>query len=504
MSRSHTHVFKLNEGKDLRTGLLPQKGKKPHKIPNSDKLCLTEHETLIVYEAINNDQILISENFAVPSSKLINPISCSNQMMETYDPLPIDEELIVEHDNYWTVAHYTNTTEDMVTDYHVDTWLPSNKINTDSMDSWSVLSDHPVYKQHVNSSPEQLQVLPHNIPAKKHWYWDEHDQDSFKLGDDTPAEYLQANPSVTPSLLVSHVFNECTDLSTTYLGKKDISITDVFFANCEFPITKHCHAWGQIGNDTQVCILLDTGASKSYLSKDYYLAHPHLHKLPKFVSVTKGIKVGNGEVVSTLFVIPLIVAIGEHVFEVYTLVSDINGAPPLVLGVKNMVELEGDISCRLFKFKFTNRSLPFFPIENYNIPPGDKRLIKLHVPFVEELSGMAILRLRDGMKNSHLKLKLIRNKGHFYVKNVSDTDYLRLPRKKALGIVDIRSLGYYYADNCCYNTYFRATSVPSAPGLVHEHVEPQPKDKHSNSDPCLLYTSPSPRDGLLSRMPSSA
>ena len=26
----------------------------------------------------------------------------------------------------------------------------------------------------------------------------------------------------------------------------------------------------------------------------------------------------------------------------------------------------------------------------------------------------------------------------------------------------------------------------------------------ANSDVCLLYTSPSPRDGLLSRMPSSA
>ena len=26
----------------------------------------------------------------------------------------------------------------------------------------------------------------------------------------------------------------------------------------------------------------------------------------------------------------------------------------------------------------------------------------------------------------------------------------------------------------------------------------------SHQDPCLLYTSPSPRDGLLSRMPSSA
>ena len=30
-------------------------------------------------------------------------------------------------------------------------------------------------------------------------------------------------------------------------------------------------------------------------------------------------------------------------------------------------------------------------------------------------------------------------------------------------------------------------------------------NSHSNNDiPCLLYTSPSPRDGLLSRMPSSA
>ena len=27
---------------------------------------------------------------------------------------------------------------------------------------------------------------------------------------------------------------------------------------------------------------------------------------------------------------------------------------------------------------------------------------------------------------------------------------------------------------------------------------------NSNVNPCLLYTSPSPRDGLLSRMPSSA
>ena len=37
-----------------------------------------------------------------------------------------------------------------------------------------------------------------------------------------------------------------------------------------------------------------------------------------------------------------------------------------------------------------------------------------------------------------------------------------------------------------------------------ETVDPQPiKDGHVRIA-CLLYTSPSPRDGLLSRMPSSA
>ena len=41
-----------------------------------------------------------------------------------------------------------------------------------------------------------------------------------------------------------------------------------------------------------------------------------------------------------------------------------------------------------------------------------------------------------------------------------------------------------------------------------EPVEPKPEETtipHKEEDQtCLLYTSPSPRDGLLSRMPSSA
>ena len=43
-----------------------------------------------------------------------------------------------------------------------------------------------------------------------------------------------------------------------------------------------------------------------------------------------------------------------------------------------------------------------------------------------------------------------------------------------------------------------AAAFPKATVYVHE------KGARHLVDPCLLYTSPSPRDGLLSRMPSSA
>ena len=48
-------------------------------------------------------------------------------------------------------------------------------------------------------------------------------------------------------------------------------------------------------------ILLDSGASKSYMSKGFYMRHSHLHKYPKFNSTIRNLQVGNGELVAALF-----------------------------------------------------------------------------------------------------------------------------------------------------------------------------------------------------------
>ena len=49
----------------------------------------------------------------------------------------------------------------------------------------------------------------------------------------------------------------------------------------------------------------------------------------------------NGQFVSVLFITSIIIDIHEYKFEIYTLVLEIHKNVDLVLGIKNMYELEG-------------------------------------------------------------------------------------------------------------------------------------------------------------------
>ena len=53
---------------------------------------------------------------------------------------------------------------------------------------------------------------------------------------------------------------------------------------------------------------------------------------------------GNGQFVSVLFIIPVIVDIQGHRFEIYTLVSEIHENIDRVSGIKNVFKLEGVIN----------------------------------------------------------------------------------------------------------------------------------------------------------------
>ena len=131
-----------------------------------------------------------------------------------------------------------------------------------------------------------------------------------------------------------------------------------------------------------------------------------LHSLPKFDSRTQRIQVGNGQCVSVLFIIPVIVDIHRYRLEIYTLVSEIHENVDLVLGIKNVFELEGKINLRDCCFKFLNRSVPIFPEEEVILKPCKQKLVKVKAPFIDEISGMAIIKILDGGAYSTLLIKI--------------------------------------------------------------------------------------------------
>ena len=74
----------------------------------------------------------------------------------------------------------------------------------------------------------------------------------------------------------------------------------------------------------------------------------------------------------------------------------------------------------------------------------EQKLIKVKAPFVDEISGMATIKIIDGGTYSTLliKLKFTHNKVILDVTNTGK-DTMILRPEEMIGIVDIRSLGYY-------------------------------------------------------------
>ena len=65
---------------------------------------------------------------------------------------------------------------------------------------------------------------------------------------------------------------------------------DIMKVEESFPISEQGFDIGKVLNGEECQILLDTGASKSYMSKSYYLRCKALHGLPKFASKHRGFK----------------------------------------------------------------------------------------------------------------------------------------------------------------------------------------------------------------------
>ena len=140
----------------------------------------------------------------------------------------------------------------------------------------------------------------------------------------------------------------------------------------------------------------------------------------------------------------MIIDVHGHRFKIYTLVSEIHENVDLVLGIKNVFKLEGVINSRDCCFKFLNRSVPIILEKEVILKPNEQKLIKVKAPFIDEISGMAIINILDGGTYSTLliKVKFTCNKAVLDIINKGKDTMIFKP-EEMLGIIDLRSLGYY-------------------------------------------------------------
>ena len=143
------------------------------------------------------------------------------------------------------------------------------------MEQWSILSNVLNYVRH-----SRLHSMNHMLDIKavdKYKYKPNTGNKEFKELDFGPTpqklqeEYMDIYEGIHSEVVSSNRFDENSDISTTYLGRVDKENQHKLKAGKSFPISEHGYTLGRLLDGTECQLLLDTGASKSFMLKLFYM-----------------------------------------------------------------------------------------------------------------------------------------------------------------------------------------------------------------------------------------
>ena len=210
---------------------------------------------------------------------------------------------------------------------------------------WSILTTHVQY----TTAAEYSCFKPMNDSPLFQNFKEQNFSES-ECVEDVSDEHFE---EVSCELNNSPNFEEHVDVMTTYLGRYMAQGGPRAF-NSENIISLDGKGVmvGYLFDKTELKVFCDSGASKSYMSKAFYDRTEYLHRIPKMRSTCTGIEIGNGAIIPVEFVFQVQIMIQGHLFEIYTIVAALHEGIDLVIGMKNMVELEGILNTGTSLFDF--------------------------------------------------------------------------------------------------------------------------------------------------------
>ena len=230
------------KGKNGPTPFLPSKektGGEVNYIQSKEAMCLTERQADHLYEVIEKGDMINPKTTTCKTAQIQddNPYKkvVLNKIFKEEDKSPEMRNLSIFSDNVRYVQH--------------DQAIPQN-LNIDTLD----------YRDH--------KVLYHKLREEIR---EALDIDFGLYTDIIKSRYLDVYEGLYAEMVYINKFNENSDLNMMYLEQRKMTRETKIKAKERFPITGQGFASGKL-LDGMVCqILLDTGATKSYISKSYYL-----------------------------------------------------------------------------------------------------------------------------------------------------------------------------------------------------------------------------------------
>ena len=316
--------------------------------------------------------------------------------------------------------------------------LVDHSLKVPRIEEWSIFSTQPryfppEYKEGITVFPSSgiaaLKLSQETDPPKEPPQVQEESEDYFD--------------GVHPCLSQEHFFATSIDMSVTYLGSLNQEQTQM--GTESFSINTQCITQGELCDKTPFKLLVDTGASKCFMSKSFYDKSTLIQRAPR-IPVTGGhVKVGDDRKIPILFVVPVVISVQGHMFEIFCMVADLGFSNDIILGLKGLMEIEGVIDVSQLMVKFRNRALPLYPCQNTTIPVGAKRSVKIKTCFSSELSGIAVLKLMLHNVCYTVQAQIKRNLTVIDITNTSDKP-IELKIDHQMGCLDARSMGYYCID----------------------------------------------------------
>ena len=160
------------------------------------------------------------------------------------------------------------------------------------MEQWSVLSNVLNYIQHDrhHTLNQNLSITVVNRYKDNSKTKEERETTEVDIGV-TPQilheEYLDVYDGIQSEIVNTTRFDENSDLSTIYLGKSDKTRNGKLRVEESFPISKHGYTSGKLLDGTECQLLLDTAASKSFMSNSFYMWCKSLHPCPNLLQRLK-------------------------------------------------------------------------------------------------------------------------------------------------------------------------------------------------------------------------